>query len=43
MTKISFIKGSKCIFTIGLTNSDLRFRVKGWGFGENIQILKNKK
>ena len=32
MTKIIFIKG----FTLGLTNLDLGFRVKGCGFGDMV-------
>ena len=45
MTKINFIKGKNdqiCIFTLGLTNINLGFRVKGWGFGDNVSNLKKK-
>ena len=31
------------MFTLGLTNLDLGFRVKGWVLGIWFQILKNKK
>ena len=30
------------IFTLGLTNIDLEFKVKGWILGIKFQILKNK-
>ena len=36
MIKINFIKGWKYIFTLGLTNLDLGFRVKGLGFGDIV-------
>ena len=43
MTKISFIKGKKYIFTLGLTNLHLGFRVKEWGFGDRVsKFLKLK-
>lgn len=29
-------------FTLGLINLHLKFRVKGWGFGDRVSNLKNK-
>ena len=31
------------IFTLGLTNLDLGFRVKEWGFGDMVSNLKKNK
>ena len=32
MTKIFLLKGKKYIYTLGLTNLDLEFRVNGYSF-----------
>ena len=40
MTKLNFIKAKKYIFTLGSTNLDLWFTVKGYGFGDRVSNFK---